>query len=63
VAVANSAEADYDPGQDGFRRYYTWNVRVDPGEYDSRDGTPGGTGVIRGAPPSPRRFARVNPPD
>ncbi len=61
-AVASSAGSTDDPGRDGFSIPYTWNVRVAPGEYDSRDGPRGRTGVIPGAPPAPRA-AEAGPPD
>jgi len=62
AAVANSPDSTDDPGRDGFSILYTWNVRVAPDEYDSRDATPGRTGVIPGAPPAPRA-AEAGPPD
>ena len=61
-AVASSAGSTDGPGRDAFSIPYTWNVRVAPGEYDSRDGPPGRTGVIPGAPPAPRA-AEAGPPD
>ena len=62
TAVANSPDSSGDPGRDGFSIPYTWNVRVAPGEYDTRDGTPGETGVTRGAPPAPAENSAVDPP-
>jgi hypothetical protein len=63
TAVANSPDSSGDPGRAEFSIPYTWNVRVAPGEYDTRDGTPGETGVTRGAPPAPRRVEADPPGD